>query len=99
MKAYFDGLMVAVSEREDIPKTTASFDYVKAKKDFAASGQVTFYEAFFKKKVISLYANVAGKRCQQTGKYFVRFEFSPQPKTNPVWEGFKEVKLNVDCGD
>lgn len=42
MKAYFDGLIAVVSEREDLPKTEASFSFSRAKKDFGASGQVTF---------------------------------------------------------
>lgn len=97
MKAYFDGLMAAVSERNDLPKTIASFNFSKARTAFAASGEVGFYEAFYKKKVITLYTKIAGKPCPKTGKYLVRFEFSPQPITDTVWDGFKEVKLKVDC--
>ena len=97
MKAYFDGLMAVVSEREDLPKTEAAFSFSKAKKDFGASGQVTFYEAFFKQTVITLNVALAGKRCPKTGQYLVRFELSPKPQTNALWKKFAEVKLAIDC--
>lgn len=49
MKAYFDGLMAVVSEREDLPKTEVSFNFAKARPAFAAEGEISFYEAFFSK--------------------------------------------------
>jgi len=99
MKDYFDGLMAAVSERDDLPKTEANFNFSKAKRDFGATGEITFYEAFFKKKVITLNVNVAGKNCPKTKKYMVRFELSPTSKNDPLWKKFSEVKLNSDCGN
>ena len=97
MKAYFDGLMAVVSERDDLPKTKASFSFSKARKDFGASGRVTFYEAFFKQEVISLNVALAGKRCPKTDQYLVRFELSPKPLTDPLWKTFAEVKMKIDC--
>ena len=99
MKAYFDGLMEAVSGRKDLPKTEADFSFAGAKRDFGATGTVKFYEAFFKKKVVSLNVNVAGKRCPELGKYLVRFDLSPQPSSAEVWKGFDQVKLKEDCGN
>ena len=96
-KAYFDGLMAAVSERNDLPKTEASFEFSKVKTAFAALGDVSFYEAFFSKKVITLKVLATGEKCKATGKYLVRFNLSPSTD-KATWEKMDEVKLKVDCG-
>ena len=97
MKEYFDGLMTLVAERNDLPKTQASFNYTKAKNAFAASGEITFYEAFFKKRMITLNVDIAGRPCKSTGKYLVSFNLSPQDRDQQIWKDFEQVKVILDC--
>lgn len=97
MRDYFGGLMAAVSERDDLPETKASFEFAKAKKEFGATGQVTFYEAFFKKSVITLNVSVEGKHCKNQDKYIVWFRLSPKDLKAPLWQMFEDVQLKVDC--
>ncbi len=97
MRAYFDGLMTAVSGRDDLPKTQASFRFAKAKKDFGAVGQITFYEAFFKKSVITLHVTAEGRHCPEQKKHLVWFRLSPQDQKDPLWKKFDEVQLKIDC--
>ena len=97
MKAYFDGLMAAVSERDDLPKTQASFELAKAKRAFGAIGEITFYEAFFKKGMVTLNVLVSAQPCPKAKKYLVRFDLSPKGEKDPIWASFRDVKHTIDC--
>lgn len=97
MQEYFDGLMTLVAERNDLPKTQASFNFSKAKNAFGASGEITFYEAFFKQRLVTLNVDIAGSPCKATGKYLVRFNLSPQSRDHQIWKDFEQVKLKIDC--
>lgn len=98
MKAYFDGLMSLVAERNDLPKTKAEFDFIRSKDTRVASGTVSFYEAFFKKKVITMRVGMTSEPCRKTKKHLVRFYLAPIETADQLMSSFDEVKLKVDCG-
>lgn len=95
MKAYFGGLMSGVSGRSDLPDVVSTF---KEKSTGLYTGYVDTYDAFFKKSALKLYTTVHSSYCEKTGKYLVRFNFSPKNSDDPLWKKFEEVKLKIDCG-
>lgn len=95
MKAYFGGLMSDVSGRSDLPDVVSTF---KERSTGLYTGYVDTYDAFFKKSALKLYTSVHSSYCEKTGKYLVRFNFSPKNSDDPLWKKFEEVKLKIDCG-
>lgn len=95
VKAYFGGLMTGTSGRDDLPEVTASFTQ-KANGNYA--GSVDTYDAFFKKKDMTLHVTVESIHCKSTGKQIVWFRLSPKGLEDPLWQMFGAVKLKLDCG-
>ncbi|MCE7991566.1 MAG: hypothetical protein HEP71_06285 [Roseivirga sp.] len=94
VKAYFGGLMTAVSERDDLPAVTASF---AKQANGTYTGSVNTYDAFFKKKALALNIITETSHCIKSGKYVVWFKLSPKDLKAPLWKTFEAVKLKVDC--
>ncbi|GAB5527159.1 MAG: hypothetical protein Roseis2KO_50310 [Roseivirga sp.] len=94
VKAYFSGLMSGTSGRDDLPAVTASFNQ---RQNGTYTGSVNTYDAFFKKKAMTLHITVESIHCQSTGKYIVWFKLSPKGPADPIWQMFEAVKLKLDC--
>lgn len=86
--------MSGTSGRDDLPTVTASFTQ-QANGTYA--GLVDTYDAFFKKKAMTLHITVESIHCKSTGKYVVWFKFSPKSLEDPLWQMFEAVKLKLDC--
>lgn len=94
VKAYFGGLMSGVSGRDDLPQVTASFTQ---KQNGTYAGLVNTYDAFFKKKAMTLHIRGESLHCKSTGRHIVWFRLSPKNLEDPLWKMFETVKLKVNC--
>lgn len=94
-KAYFDGLMQAVSGSKDIPRTKVDFDGETDN----YSAVIEVYDAFFKKEVITLNVTAQASYCNKTKKYMVLFKLSPEEIESEVWKKFDELKININCSN
>lgn len=96
LQLYFDGLMGI--NLEDAPdsirarKTVAAM--VKIKEGF--KGNVKVHDAFFTKRLMTLYVTVKEINCPGTNKQLILYRFSPKSFEHAVWKVFDEVKI-VEC--
>lgn len=94
LKHYFDGLAESDDDEEEIPKTTAKFEWNSNPKDSATIvGKLQIFDRFATNEILDLNAKIYSSYCEDRQKLILLFRFSPLEEGHPIWEKLASVKL------
>ncbi len=91
---YFDGLMAVVNDDKDAEmiKTSTHFELNPDPQDSVdIIGDLTIFDAFATNAPLDLNARIFSNYCEERGKLFLLFQFSPQEYDHPTWDKLRTV--------
>lgn len=94
LSIYFDGLMEVVKDESDgeIMKTRIDFEVNSDPKDTVdIIGNLTIFDAFATHAPLDLNARIFSNYCEERGKLFLLFQFSPLDYNHPIWDKLRTV--------
>ncbi|WP_111682576.1 hypothetical protein [Winogradskyella tangerina] len=102
MALYYDGLMTAVNKDQSVtvPDSEIKFEIDEDSSDaLNFKGIMKVYDAFFTKKIITLYAKVESFYCIDQNKYMLLFRISTLDYQSTIWNQLQTIQLTANHCD